>query len=96
MNTTYVMQLKATPTVGDSVHGTSPSTSSVTESASVKFVHFPHKDFITFPQKIDREKAEGKLRELNLKNGETLNEAQGKESTDSMNAFLNYLQFSLR
>jgi len=68
---------QATPTVGDSVHGTSPSnSSSVVESAAVKFVHFPHKDFITFPQKIDREKVEGKLRELNLKNGDTLNEAQ--------------------
>ena len=43
-------------------------------------MHFPHKDFITFPQKIDKEKVEGKLRELNSKNGDTLSEEQGRRS----------------
>ena len=64
--------------MGDSVHGSSSSVSSTSEMTenATKFVHFPHKDFITFPQKVDKEKAEGKLRELNSKNGDTLNEDQ--------------------
>jgi len=66
---------QATPTVGDSVMGSSSSTSETSENRA-KFVHFPHKDFITFPQKIDKEKVEGKLRELNSKNGNTLNDEQ--------------------
>ena len=57
--------------------GSSSSTSETSESRA-KFVHFPHKDFITFPQKIDKEKVEGKLRELNSKNGNTLNDEQGR------------------
>ena len=66
--------------MGDSIHGSSSSASSTSEVAenTPKFVHFPHKDFITFPQKIDREKAEGKLRELNSKYGDTLSEEQGR------------------
>ena len=67
--------------MGDSVHGSSSSVSSTSETTetTTKFVHFPHKDFITFPQKVDKEKAEGKLRELNSKNGDTLNEDQGRK-----------------
>ena len=67
--------------MGDSVHGSSSSVSPTSETPenTAKFVHFPHKDFITFPQKIDKDKAEGKLRELNSKNGDTLNQDQGRK-----------------
>lgn len=74
--------------MGDSVYGSSSSVSSTSETPenTAKFVHFPHKDFITFPQKIDKDKAEGKLRELNSKNGDTLNEEQVLKMIDNPNS----------